>query len=113
MTTLLERSREEVVQTPRRSYVAEWVAGIIGVLAAAVGAWMYFVPADWFLGGLEEGWYLGMLIGAGVVLSAVFGRIARVMFLDDDDMTARVVTFTTLSVLALVAAVTFAVIWIL
>lgn len=59
MTVLREHPTDEITRMPVRSRTFEWTVGILGVLAAAVGAWMYFVPSDWFLGGLAEGWYLG------------------------------------------------------
>jgi len=97
----------------RRSQVSEWTMGIVGVLAAAVGAWMYYVPTDWFLGGLVEGWYLGMFIGAGLLLSAAFGLFARMAYVDDQDYTTRVVVPTVLALAALGGAITFAMILII
>jgi hypothetical protein len=97
----------------RRSHVAEWVLGIAGVLAAGVGAWMYYVPTDWFLGGLAEGWYFGMFIAAGLLLAAAFGRFARMAYLDGREYTAPVVVSTILALVGLGAAITFAVILII
>jgi len=113
VTTLHERQKAEVTRMPQRSYITEWVIGIVGVLAAGVGAWMYYVPTDWFLGGLVEGWYLGMFVGAGVLFAAAFGLFARGMLRDDRIWTTRVIVMTTLAVLALAGAVTFGLIWIL
>ncbi len=76
VTTLLERPQAEITRMPTRSHVTEMVTGIAGVLAASVGLWMYYVPTDWFLGGLAEGWYLGMFIAAGLLLGAAFGLYA-------------------------------------
>lgn len=98
---------------PRRSLIVEWTIGIVGLLAAGVGAWMYYVPADWFLGGLAEAWYLGLFVGAGVLLAAAFGLIARGMLREDLGWTARVTAMTVLAVLAVAGAVTFGLIWIL
>ena len=94
----------------RPSYFTEMVLGILGVLAAGVGAWMYYVPADWFLGGLVEGWYFGMFIAAGLLLAAAFGRFARMTYIDDQAYTVPVVVGTVLALVALAAAITFAVI---
>jgi hypothetical protein len=71
---------------------------------------MYYVPADWFLGGLAEGWYFGMFIGAGLLLAIAFGLFARGMLKDDKVWSTRVTAMTILAVLALGAAVTFSVI---
>jgi hypothetical protein len=112
VTTLRERQTAEVTRMPRRSYITEWVIGIAGVLAAGVGTWMYYVPTDWFLGGLVEGWYLGTFAGAGVLLAAAFGLFARSMLKEDRIRTTRVIVMTTLAVLAVAGAVTFGLIWI-
>lgn len=85
-------------------------AGCRGVLAAGVGAWMYHVPTDRFLGGLVEGWPFGMFIGAGVLLAAAFGLFARKAYVDDRVFTARVTVPNVLELEALAGAVTFAVI---
>jgi hypothetical protein len=74
---------------------------------------MYYVPTDWFLGGLAEGWYLGMFVGAGVLLAAAFGLFARGMLREDRVWTTRVIAMTILAVLAVAGAVTFGLIWIL
>jgi hypothetical protein len=113
MTTSLQRPVTEVTRMPQRSYVAEWVTGAVGVLTAGVGAWMYYVPADWFLGGLAEAWYLGMFTGAGLLLAAAFGLFARGMLREDRFRTTRVTVMTTIAILALAGAVTFALIWII
>ena len=114
MTALRERPTVEVTRmATRRSHLTEWVAGIAGVLAAGVGAWMYYVPADWFLGGLAEAWYLGLFIAAGLLLAAAFGRFARMAYLDGRAYTMPVVVATVLALAALGGAIAFAVILII
>ena len=114
VTALRERPVAEVTRMPtRRSHATEWFLGIAGVLAAGVGAWMYYVPTDWFLGGLAEGWYFGMFIGAGLLLAAAFGRFARMAYLDDQRYTAPVVISTILALAFLGAAIAFTVILII
>jgi hypothetical protein len=104
----------EVTRMPaRRTYATEWVLGIVGALAAAVGAWMYYVPADWFLGGLAEGWYFGMFIGAGVLLAVAFGLLAWKNYVADSAWTTRVVVPTVLAIAGLAAAIFFAFVLIL
>jgi hypothetical protein len=113
VTTLLERQTTEITRMPRRSRVSEWVLGLIGVVAAGVGVWMYYVPTTWFLGGLAEGWYLGMFVGAGLLLAAAFGLVARDMVRDDGVWTTRSFLTAAIAVLALAAAVVFGLVWIL
>lgn len=81
MTLLQERMRTEITRTPVVRHVTEWVTGVVGALAAAVGAYMYYAPTDWFLGDLAESWYLGMFTGAGILLAAAFGVFARKAYL--------------------------------
>jgi hypothetical protein len=109
MTNLQERSRMEVTRMPARSHFTEWWMGIVGALAAGVGAWMYYVPTNWFLGGLVEGWPFGMFIGAGILLAVAFGIFARKAYLDDGRFTTRVTLTTVLALAALAGAVIFAV----
>ena len=114
MTALREMPMTEVTRMPvRRSHPTEWILGIAGALAAGVGAWMYYVPADWFLGGLAEGWYFGMFIAAGLLLAVAFGLFARRMYVEDQAWTTQVVLATGLGLVALAGAITFAVILII
>jgi hypothetical protein len=115
VTALRERRpmTEVARMQTRRSQTTEWILGIVGVLAAGVGAWMYYVPTDWFLGGLVEGWYFGMFIAAGLLLTAAFGFFARMAYVEDQDYSARVVVPTVLALAALGFAITFAVILII
>jgi len=114
VTLLQERTRTEITRVPAATrHVTEWVLGIVGALAAAVGAYMFYAPANWFLAGLAEAWYFGMFVGAGILLAAAFGVFARRMYLADRSWTSQVVFGTGLMVLALAGAVIFAVIWIL
>ena len=114
VTALREMPMTEVTRMPtRRSHVTEWILGVVGVLAAGVGAWMYYVPADWFLGGLAEGWYFGMFIAAGLLLAAAFGLFARMTYVDDGEWTTPVIVSTVLSLAAFAGAIVFAVILII
>jgi hypothetical protein len=114
VTALREMPMTEVTRMPaRRSHLTEWVLGIVGVVAAGVGAWMYYVPADWFLGGLAEGWYFGMFIAAGLLLATAFGLFARRVYVEDRAWTTQVVVATALALAGVAAAITFAVILII
>jgi hypothetical protein len=114
VTALREMPMTEVTRMPaRRSHLTEWVLGIVGVLAAGVGAWMYYVPADWFLGGLAEGWYFGMFIAAGLLLATAFGLFAWRVYVEDRAWTTQVVLATALGLAGVAAAITFAVILII
>jgi hypothetical protein len=113
MTMLQERQVVEVTRVPRGFRLTEWVAGIAGLVMAGVGAWMYFVPADWFLGGLAEAWYLGMFAGAGVLLAGGFGLIARRLRLDEVKWTTGAIVAAVVAVAALAGAIIFAAIWLI
>jgi hypothetical protein len=87
--------------------------GVVGVVAAAVGAYMFYAPNDWFLADLVEHWYLGMFTGAGILLAAAFGVFAQKVHLDARGWTAQATFNTVLALAALAGALTFVVIWIL
>jgi hypothetical protein len=113
VTTLLERQTTEITRMPHRSHVTEWVLGILGVVAAGVGVWMYYVPTTWFLGGMAEAWYFGMFIAAGLLLAAAFGLFARHVYREDMVWTTQSVLATVFGVLALAGAIFFALVLIL
>ena len=111
MTALRERQMTEVTRmTTRRSHITEWVLGMVGVLATGVGAWMYYVPTDWFLGGLVEGWYLGLFVAAGLLLTAAFGLLAWMTYVDDPVWGVRTIVPAVLAIAALGGAIAFAVV---
>ena len=114
VSLLQERMRTEITRVPAATrHVTEWVLGVVGVVAAAVGAYLFYAPANWVLAGQAEAWYLGMFVGAGILLAAAFGVFARRMYLADRSWTTQVVFGTALMALALAGAVIFTVIWIL
>lgn len=114
MTALRETPMTEVTRMPsRRSPITELILGVAGVLAAGAGAWMYYVPSDWFLGGLVEGWPFAMFIAGGLLLAGAFGLFARMTYADDPAWSARVVAATVLALAALGGAIAFAVILII
>lgn len=113
MTMLRERPVVEVTEGPQRFRLTEWVVGIVGLIGAGVGAWMYFVPTDWLLGGLGEAWYFAMFTGAGAFLAGAFGLVARRMRLDAPKWTTGAIVAAVLAVAALAGAITFAAIWLI
>jgi hypothetical protein len=114
MTLVQERKRTEITRVPATTHhFTEWTMGIVGAVAAAVGAYMFYAPANWVFAGLAESWYLGMFVGAGILLAAAFGVFARRVYLADRSWSTQVVFGTALMALALAGAVFFAVIWIL
>ena len=113
MTLTLERERTEITRTPVVRHVTEWVAGVVGALAAAVGAYVYYAQTDWFLGDVAESWAFGLFTGAGILLATAFGVFARKTYLEDKHLSGRVMVATALAVAAIAGAVTFAIIWIL
>jgi hypothetical protein len=113
VTLTLERERTEITRAPVASHVIEWVTGIVGAVAAAAGAYLYYAPTDWFLGDVAESWAFGLFTGAGILLATAFGVFARKVYLEDRYMSGRVMVATVLSVAAIAGAVIFALIWIL
>ena len=113
MTLLMEKERTEITRIPVVRHVTEWVTGVIGAVAAAIGAYVYYAPTDWFLGDVAESWAFGLFTGAGILLATAFGVFARKAYLEDKFMSGRVMVATVLSVAAIAGAVTFSLIWIL
>ena len=113
MTQVLERERTEITRIPVVRHVTEWVTGVVGAVAAAIGAYVYYAPSDWFLGDISESWAFGLFTGAGVLLATAFGVFARKAYVEDSHMSGRVMVATVLTVAAIAGAVTFALIWIL
>jgi hypothetical protein len=113
VTQVLERERTEITRIPVVRHVTEWVTGVVGAVAAAIGAYLYYAPTDWFLGDVSESWAFGLFTGAGVLLATAFGVFARKAYVEDRYMSGRVMVATVLTVAAIAGAVTFALIWIL
>lgn len=69
---------------------------------------MYYVPAEWLLGGLAEGWCFGMFITAGRCSRPHSGSSPRT-YVEDQAWTTQVVLTTALAIAGLAAVITFAV----
>lgn len=115
MTALRERVVEaEITRMPvERSHITEMVIGAFGLVVAAVGAWMYYAPTNWFPGGLVEGWPFDLFIAAGILLTVAFGLFARMNYIDDPKWTTAVTVTSVLALAAFGDAIAFALIWIL
>jgi len=118
MTLLNERQEHGIhpVFHPSRT-ITESVAGVIGALAAGLGAWMYYAADNvlWFWNTAEFAidWSLGLLVAGGLIMTAAFGIAANKVFRDDWRMSARAYMNAALGFIGLAVAVTFALIWIL
>ena len=113
VTLRQERLQAEVTPVRAARHTFEWVLGGAGVLLAAVGVYVFYAPPNWFLAGRVDSWYLGVFVGADILLAAAFGVFARRAYLVDRTWTDKVVFGTGLMVLELAGAVTCAVIGIL
>lgn len=126
--TILEQRRETTPTpspTPRGvpviSHVTEWVAGVLGAIAALIGGFLYYGPSDgtlslfgwdWDVADLADAWPFSLMIGGGVVMAAAFGWFATKMYRRDDAITTSVAVGGVLSLAALAGAAVFALIWI-
>ena len=121
MTSLRERER---VSTPevinRIGHTTEWIVGLIGAVAALIGAWMFYAPSDgtltlfnseWSVTEITEGWAYGLLMGGGVFLAFAFGLYAYKLYRRDSAFTAPVLTLALLSLAAFAGAVIYLFIW--
>lgn len=120
MTQLRENRRIEAPQRPVR-HTREVTVGLVGALAAAIGAFLYFGPADGMLrlfwmeftvADASEAWPLGLSVVGGLGTFAGFGMLARKLFFRDDEYSMPIVGSAILATVGLVVALTFAVVWI-
>ena len=120
MTMLREDRRVELTPVGVRR-TGEWVTGLVGALAAAIGAWMYHGATDGVLtlfgwefdvAGMSEAWPLGLLVVGGLLAFAGFGYMARQMFFRDEEYTTSIITSTLVAIAGLVVAVAYLMVWI-
>jgi len=118
MPVLME---ERSTATPVIGRTVEWTVGLVGVLAAAIGAWMYYGPDegvltifrwDWKIATLAEAWPLGLLVGGGILMFSGFAALARSMYLDDGETSTSSSFATLVSSIGVVVAAIYGLIWI-
>ncbi|MDH4117814.1 MAG: hypothetical protein OEX04_16280 [Acidimicrobiia bacterium] len=116
MTMLRE---PDVRATGRTTFIVEWVAGVLGALATAVGLWMYHGPDDgmlrlfgweWDVAALSEAWPFGLIILGALALFAVFSRVSTHR---RDELEGGAGTYALLAILALALAAVYTLIWVL
>ena len=118
--TMLRERRYDTMPAPVRQ-TAEWVTGVIGALAATIGAWMYYGPEngqlslfgwDWNVAELSEAWPFGLLVFGGFALFAGFGVFARKLYFRDGEMTSPITASGLLSAIGAVVTVVYLLMWI-
>ena len=120
---VLVREREQVEERVRSSgSTVERIVGLVGALAAMIGIWMFHAPAggtltlffwEFDVATMAEAWPLGLVTVGGLAAAIGFGVDAYEAFRQEPRYTREAVAATTLATLGLVAAVTYALIWIL
>ncbi len=119
MTMLREDVRPAHVEEHAPRYGFEWIAGVLGALAAGIGTWMLYAPDngvltffawDFEVADVHEAWPMGLLIGGGVAILAAFGSLARKLYRRDGFMSGSVWTSIVLAAAGLALAVTYTVI---
>lgn len=120
MTQLRENRRIEAPPRPVR-HTREVSVGLVGALAAAIGAFLFVGPADGMLrlfwmeftvADVSEAWPLGLFVVGGLGTFAGFGMLARKLFFRDNEYSMSIVGSAILAAVGLVVALTFAVVWI-
>jgi len=117
-----EQLPAERVATPtiwRR--VLEWVLGIAGAIGVFVGAFIQFAAEDeylgilwiwsWRVGDISEAWKFGFLIGGSLALMAAFGLVTERSMRTEKRPTPATRVWLVLTILSLVAAIVFALLW--
>ncbi|MDH3306790.1 MAG: hypothetical protein OEO77_04650 [Acidimicrobiia bacterium] len=119
MTMLREDRRIETTVRPISRTVEQIAAGL-GVLAAAIGAWMYHGPIDgqltlfgweWNVAEIHEAWPMSLLVFGGLMVTVGFGLLSRKMFLRDEEYSPPIVVSALLSAVGLVVAAIYFLIW--
>ncbi|MFZ5847812.1 MAG: hypothetical protein ACOYX5_10560 [Actinomycetota bacterium] len=107
MSQVQMREHIAVEHLPRmfRNRTVDYTLMLVGALAAAFGAYTYFAPGSWVVGGLSEAWYLGSFIGAGVLLAAGLGLLGASIRDRTGYWTTSAITSFVLGTLALAGAV--------
>jgi hypothetical protein len=110
MPEILEQEETVFAPTsiPTRSRAIEFILAILGFVVVAGGAYLLFVPENWWLGDLAEAWHLGAFIVGGVLVMTGLGVYANESYLEDNRWTVRSVIGMAVAVLALAGAVTAA-----
>jgi len=116
MSQLLEKQTTRTEQgLPRlfRNRTVDYTLIVIGALAAAFGAYTYFVSSNWLWAGLAAGWYFGAWIAGGVLLAVGLGLLGASIRDRSGVWTAGAVMSFVLGTLSLAGAVTAAVLLII
>jgi hypothetical protein len=120
--TLLKEKEMPKVASRAASYTWEIILGFFGLVAALVGAVIYYGdPTDtfsvfgweWQYGSVAGEWAYGLLVGASVVLSAVFTAAAAKLHRRDSGWSGSASLAAVLAVVAFAGAVTVALIWVI
>lgn len=120
--TLLKEKEMPKVASRAASYTWEIILGFFGLVAALVGAVIYYGdPTDtlsvfgweWQYGSVVVDWAYGLLVGAGVVLAAAFTAVAARLHRRDAGWTGSASLAGVLAVVAFAGAITVALIWII
>lgn len=119
MTQLRENRRIETQPRPVRQTM-EVTVGLVGALAGAIGAYLYYGPAngilrffwmDFTVADVSEAWPLGLLVVGGLLAFGGFGLLARKLFFRDEEYTTPIVASTVAAAAGLIVAVAFALVW--
>ncbi len=120
MATLREREQTATPVVARVRHTTEWIVGLLGAVAALIGAWMYYGPEDgtltlfnssWSATDITEGWAFALLMGGGVFLAFSFALAAYKLYKRDAEYTPAVLTTGVLALAALAGAVIYLFIW--
>ena len=114
---VLVREREQVEAQVRSSgSTLERTVGLLGAIAAMVGLWVFHAPAGgaltFFIWEFDVA-TLGLVTVGGLAAAIGFGLDARKAFSQEPRFTREAIAAAVLATLGLIAAVTYAVIWVL
>ena len=119
---VLVREREQAeAQVRSTGSTLERTVGLLGAIAAMVGLWVFHAPAggtltffiwEFDVATMAEAWPLGLVTVGGLAAAIGFGLDARKAFSQEPRFTREAIAAAVLATLGLIAAITYAVIWI-
>lgn len=124
MTLLQERRTPtrvpEVTSRRSRLTILATVVGLVGLVAAIIGLWMYYAPAagtmtllfwEWSIAEMATAWPFSLIIGGSVAVLAASAYGAFRVY-DELRSDAYAITLSLLAVASLAVAVFYALVWI-
>ena len=126
MTLLQERKTQTPMRVPEASRrrspwpIVAAVVGVVGLVAALVGLWMYYAPAsgiltlfgwEWTIAEISTAWPFALIVAGSLGVSGTSAYAAITLF-DADSNDVFPVMSTILAIASFAVAMYYAIVWI-